>query len=216
MDRKEEVKQWAVPENGLVIVSQDEDRQEELQEASLYCPVCYPVSKDLAILFMELSPDDKEQVAIQWDVFLGQLADSAEGGCHFCGFMAARFFNDQMFTFDFGIGVESPPIGCCGSVSNSELSEDVENAIKHLRHHAGDDNRITLFAESFEPGCSASRLGKVRFSAAFTNLPEGDVRPILGVRSEIVLELYTRKGLTLPSLNELLSNANAVYRRSRG
>jgi hypothetical protein len=187
-------KTWTPPAGGIAFVSQDLDKGKELRYAGSYCPVCFPVSRDVVILFMESSPDVKEQIAIKWDVFLGQIADSAESGCQFCGFMAARFFHDQMLTIDFGISVESPVTGCCGSAPKGELTEDVKEAIEHLRHHAGDDNSITLIVESFERGRSASRLGKIRLSAGFTNLPNGDVRQILGVRSEIILELYTHKG----------------------
>lgn len=184
---------WAPPAEGLTLVQLDLETDAELQLIGGSCANCYPVSRNILTLFAHDRSDGKPFVAIAWDVYLGRLADAAERGCQFCSFMAVRFFHDEMCTFFFDKQVLAPVTGCCGSAPKGVLTNLVRQAVAHLRHHAGKDIHITLLGESFERGNTACRLGKVTFTAACTNLPDGDGRGVLGLRKQIVLELYTKE-----------------------
>ena len=67
--------------------------------------------------------------------------------------------------------------------------------MEHLREYARRHEKpcVTLVGETFDGG--RPDLGKVRWTAAFTEIPCGDVRELLGMRTEIVLELYAKKGV---------------------
>src|SRR6202012_6012887 len=109
------VQSWSPPPNGYRVFQLQFEENDDLIQHENYCPVCFSVSRDLAVLFWDVKPEDMEEdIAMHWDVHLGELADSAENGCHFCSFMAVRFFNDPLYTFFFGEAAELPVIGCCG------------------------------------------------------------------------------------------------------
>jgi hypothetical protein len=191
------VQSWYPPTNGYLIFHQTlTGAEERFSSLDLYCQVCYPVSRDLAVLARPKPEDVKEDVIIAWKVKLDDLANSAQQGCHFCSLMACRFFNDRLYTFTFTSHAEKPVTGCCGSAPKGELSKDVTEAIAHLREQAsGDpDSWVTLVGEKFRRNEESSYDGKIRWTAAWTSLSFEKADKLLGVRTEIVLEMYATKG----------------------
>jgi hypothetical protein len=208
MDEEKPVLAWPVLHNAYKVLYLQVDAKQQLQELDIFCPVCYTVSRDLAALTLCKHPTTAEDAAtlakrlvIKWDVHLSELADSAERGCcHFCGFMATRFFNDPLYSFKFTLETNSPVTGCCSSAEKGQITDQIQQAVKHLREHAKRHDRpcVTLVGETFDN--ERPNLGKVRWTAAFTEIPGGDVRELLGMRTEIVLELYAKKGALIADL----------------
>jgi hypothetical protein len=167
---------------------------EELIGLGVHCSVCFSVSRDLAVFSRrrDQGQDRDPRAFIQWRFRLDALANAAMDGCHFCGFMANRFFDDPGYTFFSGPSMSTQWVRCCGYSSKTEVSESliksVANIRKFLEEHSDAD--FTLVAQPTDYRLYDLEYGKIHFWAIGTSLTPDAVKRILGCRQRIVLEIY--------------------------
>lgn len=192
---------WHVPPNGYFQVEQTPENPNFFIEAfsslDIYCSVCYPVSRNLGAFSRLAERSDEDPVAItKWQFELKELASSAEAGCHFCSFMACRFFDDVTYSFVWGATSTSTQIACCGDGSRTERTERVSSSLARIRTflQKHTDADFTLVVEPFDYSKDRFSFGRIRISGFQTTLEQAAVDEILGSRSEIILELCAHKG----------------------
>ena len=166
--------------------------------AGVYCKSCFTISSEFAAILSNssLQPDETETV-IAWNVRLDDLTATADGGCHFCGFMACRFFDDRSLTFTYSNKMESKYLSCCSEAASTEMTKYVSNATgsirKFLTNHP--DTDFTLIMQLIRPNASLSDDGqKLKFTAYSSSLASEDVKSLLGYRRHINLEFYALPG----------------------
>ena len=189
---------WQAPEDGFIIAPQKPENGIEIFSLlGVYCRVCYPVSRDLAVFSRPHERDGDKVVITTWDVRLDELASSADEGCHFCSFMACRFFDDRMFSFLYGNGSTTERIACCGDAPRSQKTESISRAIANIRSFAEKhlDAELSLVIQPRDYSKDDLKFGKVRLSGFRSNLDRASVDELLGYRSYIDLELYALKGM---------------------
>lgn len=160
---------------------------------------------------------ENKAIIIGWELRLDELADSADAGCHFCSFMACRFFDDRGFTFVYGGNGTTEQIACCGSAPKTQKTELVSKSIARIREFAGKypDNEMTLVIQPTDYSQENMKYGRIRISGFQGRLEQAAVDELLGYRSEIILELYALKGtLVFPSLNSVIEML--ILRLKRG
>ncbi|KAK0644461.1 heterokaryon incompatibility protein-domain-containing protein [Cercophora newfieldiana] len=187
--------------------SQGKEVAEALKEWTkdpLYCPVCLPVSRDIGIFTIPAGntalgdSNDGSDFIIDWEVKLGQLADSAEGGCAFCALVAARLLPTMPPSTHPGNKVESSAYGCCHLAK--EVGDQVKWAAKELRAVCevhGSDAYVNILAKcAVDVGLAAKdeRFGRVHFRVRDTNLPTEASRQLIAPGNQLTVELYGLEG----------------------
>lgn len=162
----------------------------------LFCRVCMPVSRDLALFCGSRSTTpEQEKHFIAWKFTLADLADAAEKGCYFCGFIAVRFFNDRGYTFIYSNTEEKGALGCCmmADPGGKAVTEAVERLRTMTEKYPG--AWFELIAQPTDYDLPNHGFGRIRFQAASSNVPDPKgILEVLGFRREIVLEVYGMPG----------------------
>ena len=191
---------WDPPPQGFVHCYQDADEgvKETLKAAGTYCPSCYTITKDLSVFAEPTDSIGTKAAVVFWSFQLKNLVDTAEGGCHFCGFIASRLLDDRMLTFFYSNNSSTQRVTtCCHLAVRTEVHENVLRSVASLRNFL-EKEPDTVFTVAVEPVLDyleeEKQMGKVRFTLCRTNLSEDVLSKFVGYRSMIVVELYAVKG----------------------
>ncbi|PMD40315.1 HET-domain-containing protein [Hyaloscypha variabilis F] len=190
---------WDPPPQGFVQCYQDADDGviETLKESSTYCPSCYTITRDLSVFAEPPDAIGSKAAVVFWDFHLKDLVDTAEGGCHFCGFIASRLLDDRNLTFFYSNSSNTQRVTkCCHLAARTEVHKNVLRSVANLREfmEGEPDASFTVAVEPVVDYLIEERkVGKVRFTLARSTLDGEVVAKFLGYRTEIVVELYTLK-----------------------
>jgi len=191
---------WNPPPQGYVPCYQDSDDGvvETLKSSGKYCPSCYTITRDLSV-FADPPEEIGDKVAVVfWELHIKDLVETADGGCHFCGFIASRLLNDPGFTFIYSNHSSTQRVSsCCHQATRTEINKDVSNSVENLRKFLQDepDANFTVAVEPVKDYLREEKqVGKVRLSLFRSNLSREAAAKFLGYRTQIILELYALKG----------------------
>ncbi|KAE9367398.1 HET-domain-containing protein [Stipitochalara longipes BDJ] len=190
---------WDPPPQGFVQCYQDDDRGvvEALQTLSTHCPSCYTITRDLSVFAEPSDVIGSKAAVVFWSFQLKDLVDTAEGGCHFCGFIASRLLDDPSLTFMYSNSSNKQRVTtCCHLAKRTEVHGDVSDSVRNLRKFLDSESDANLIV-AVEPVLDylkeEMKVGKVRFTLFRSNLSEEAVSKFLGYRTEITIELYAVK-----------------------
>ncbi|KAF7507693.1 hypothetical protein GJ744_010246 [Endocarpon pusillum] len=115
--------------------------------------------------------------------------------CQFCAYFACLMFDDPSYSFCIsGGGNDDFELDCCCMDSMME-SNRVKRVTRKLLTYAekfGDDAHITFLIQPIDHNLDDQAFGKIRFQA-YSHSPsmsKKDLLDILGLRRELVLEVY--------------------------
>jgi hypothetical protein len=191
---------WDPPPQGYAHCYQDADHGvvETLKSLGTYCPSCYQITRDLSV-FVDLPASIGEKAAVVFWMFqLKDLVETADGGCHFCGFIASRLLDDPMLSFIYSNHSDTQRVtSCCHLASRTEINQAVSKSVANLREFLQSEPEAN-FTVAVEPVLDYLReekqVGKIRFTLYRSNLSRESASRIVGVRTEIIIELYAFKG----------------------
>lgn len=125
--------------------------------------------------------------------------------CPFCAYFACLMFDDPMYMFFFGPGFDSlnSEMKCCcsKSLAKSERVAKVGKKFKSYVELYGPDAGIGFLIRPVDFDPVDRGFGKLRFQAHTLSptIPDEDLMTILGMRRELVLEVYKVQGKPLKS-----------------
>jgi hypothetical protein len=173
--------------------------EEKLSEQGICCSACISLTRDLGVFSRSSEQYPKgPKNFVQWIIRLDALVEAATAGCQFCSFMADRFFDDRIYSFIWGTTPNHTKVACCFAGSAVPPSERVTRAIKSIQESLKKypDAEFTLLVQPTDYEDEGMGFGRLRIRAVSCR-PEGEenmARDILGLRKQIILEVYAQKG----------------------
>lgn len=179
-----------------------EDLATAWADESRFCPVCLRFSRDVAVFAKgrEAAPSDTNEW-ITWRVDLAELADAAERGCCFCGFLASRFFNNSISMWAWGLGISASPLLECCRLAEGRPGPDVIKAVVRLRELGYKYGPVwfDMKAQPVDYDVATRTYALLKIAGFGTNLRDlgfGDeaINDVLDTRREIIIEAYAMPG----------------------
>jgi hypothetical protein len=177
--------------------------RKSLIENDQYCKCCFEVSRDLCVFAQELPAGIREHQKINtaWTVDLVELAQSAEAGCQFCGFVAVNcFFTSAVYAFgalELENSISCCAVGCSLVKLGEEKSSPVIEAVVQLREFCKEypGARVEFRIAPVDYIMAERKYGRLRMSPVRKwNFDDEGVKELIRYKASTVLEIYSTNG----------------------
>ena len=166
------------------------------------CVICADVGKDLPNLHLNVPEDLKKQnqkLGFVWTFQLHKVVASARQGCHFCAFIAHRFFeSNNLFTYGMqGHSYRLPPL----------KDEEAHQAAFSTALRKSEEFENDTFSFSFAPRHSKGKplpdLDKIEIAMWKSGMENSVLNKHMPYRRPITVEVYAARGTNMLHILDL-------------